>query len=90
MLWTPCRSAVTALDLGAFILASFSTVEEVKQALNPTIFSVVNFQFSPKTQSALIATGLLGAYGYAFVHLIIHDAQHNSLVIEFKGESQAW
>ena len=76
---------MSALDLSTYILASFSTVEEVRQALDPAHFSVVNFQLSAAAMAILTSTGLLAPGGYPLMHLGIHDAAHNSLVIEFTG-----
>ena len=76
---------MSALDLSTYILASFTTVQEVKEALNPSHFTVVNFQLSQTAMDVLMASGLLAAGGYPTIHLGIHDAAHNSLVIEFTG-----
>ena len=76
---------MSALDLSTYILASFSTVEEVRQALDSAYFSVVNFQLSAAAMAILMNTGLLAPGGYPLIHLGIHDAAHNSLVIEFTG-----
>ena len=76
---------MSALDLSTYILASFTTVQEVKEALDPTHFTVVNFQLSHAAMDVLLASGLMAAGGYPTIHLGIHDAMHNSLVIEFTG-----
>ena len=76
---------MSALDLSTYILASFTTVQEVKKALDPAHFTVVNFQLSQAAIDVLLASGLMAAGGYPTIHLGIHDAMHNSLVIEFTG-----
>ena len=76
---------MSALDLSTYILASFTTVQEVKEALAPTHFTVVNFQLSQAAMDVLVASGLLAPGAYPTIHLGIHDAMHNSLVIEFTG-----
>ena len=80
-----CRNSMSALDLSTYILASFTTVQEVKEALDPAHFTVVNFQLSQAAMDVLLASGLMAAGGYPTIHLGIHDAMHNSLVIEFTG-----
>ena len=94
MVWTRqltliiCRKAVSAMDLSAYILASFATVEDVRQALNPANFTVVNFHLSDSAMAVLIEAGLLAPRGHPFIHLGINDAKHDSLVIEFiEGEA---
>ena len=76
---------MSALDLSTYILASFTTVQEVKEALDPAHFTVVNFLLSQAAMDELLASGLMAAGGYPTIHLGIHDAMHNSLVIEFTG-----
>ncbi|CAK0734844.1 hypothetical protein CVIRNUC_000491 [Coccomyxa viridis] len=85
---TTCNTSdsMSALDLSTYILASFTTVQEVKEALDPTHFTVVNFQLSHAAMDVLLASGLMAAGGYPTIHLGIHDAMHNSLVIEFTDD----
>ena len=78
-----CRTAVSAMDLSTYILASFATVEDVRQALNPANFTVVNFHLSDSAMAVLIEAGLLAPQGHPFIHLGVSDAKHDSLVIEF-------
>ena len=80
-----CRNSMSALDLSTYILASFTTVQEVKEALDPAHFTVVNFQLFQAAMDVLLASGLLAPGAYPTIHLGIHDAMHNSLVIEFTG-----
>jgi penicillin V acylase-like amidase (Ntn superfamily) len=41
------RAALSALDLAAYILATYSNVSEVREALDPAKFAVVTFWLSP-------------------------------------------
>ena len=81
-----CRHALSAIDLSAYILSSFGTVEECRKALDPAVFSVVNFQMSPAATATLRNSGLLSPGGFPLIHLGLHDAAHDSLVIEFEGD----
>ena len=74
---------MSAMDLSTYILASFATVEDARQALNPAHFTVVNFHLSESATTILKKEGLLAPEGHPFIHLGIHDAKHDSLVIEF-------
>ncbi len=78
-----CRTAVSAMDLSTYILASFATVEEVRKAVDPASFSVVNFHLSEPAMAILKEAGLIAPQGHPFIHLGINDAKHDSLVIEF-------
>ena len=54
---------MSAFDLSTYILASFSTVDEVRHALDPANFTVVNYQLSQAGMAVLLKTGLLGPIG---------------------------
>ena len=71
------------MDLSTYILSSFATVEQVRKAVNPANFTVVNFYLSDSAMTTLKEAGLIAPQGYPFIHLGIHDAKHGSLVIEF-------
>ena len=79
------RGAISALDLGAYMLANFGSVAEVRAALDPATFSVVNFWMPPRALQVVRSAGLVGDGGFATVHFAVHDARHDSLVIEFTG-----
>lgn len=79
---------MSAFDLSTYILASFSTVDEVRHALDPANFTVVNYQLSQAGMAVLLKTGLLGPIGQPMIHLAVHDTKHDSLVIEFEGDYQ--
>lgn len=67
------RTALSAVDIGAWILAQFSSVDEVKQAL-------------AALEVIVEAVPILGGLKMPF-HYAVHDAAGQSLVIEFhKGE----
>ena len=78
-----CRKAVSAFDLSTYILASFATVEDVRRALSPADFSVVNFHLSEPAMALLKREGLLAPGGHPLIHLGVNDAKHDSIVIEF-------
>ncbi|BDA51598.1 probable choloylglycine hydrolase [Coccomyxa sp. Obi] len=84
---TNSTHALSAIDLSTHILASFGTVEEVRKALDPATYSVVNFQLSPAATTTLRNSGLLSPEGFPLIHLGLHDAAHDSLVIEFEGST---
>lgn len=71
------------MDLSTYILASFATVEQVRQAVDPASFTVVNFHLSDAAMAILKEAGLIAPQGHPFIHLGISDAKHDSLVIEF-------
>ena len=73
------------MDLGAYILATFGSVAEARAALDPTRFAVVNPWLPARAQQVLQNDGLTGEGGFPTVHLSLHDASHDSLVIEFTG-----
>ncbi len=68
------QSALAAIDLGAWTLASFATVAEVKQALEQT----------PALVTALLPFGVLKTP----FHYTLHDATGASIVIEFANGQQ--
>lgn len=84
---TSSTRALSAIDLSTYILASFATVEEVRKALDPATFSVVNFRLSPAATATLRESGLLSPEGFPLIHLGLHDASHDSLVVEFEGST---
>ncbi|CAL5225485.1 g8310 [Coccomyxa viridis] len=89
---TSCNisTAVSAMDLSTYILASFATVEQVRQAVDPASFTVVNFHLSDAAMAILKEAGLIAPQGHPFIHLGISDAKHDSLVIEFiEGNTHA-
>lgn len=59
---------VTVADLGAWIMGNFSTVAEVKEAL-------------PKINVSSMS--LKEMHGEVFMHVALHDASGNNLVVEF-------
>ncbi|CAL8465713.1 g5249 [Coccomyxa elongata] len=84
---TTSSRALSAIDLSTYILASFGTVVEVRKALDPARFSIVNFQLSSAATTTLRNSGLLSPEGFPLIHLGVHDAAHGSLVIEFQGST---
>ena len=68
------QSALAAIDLGAWTLANFATVAEVKQALEQT----------PALVTALLPFGVLKTP----FHYTLHDATGASIVIEFANGQQ--
>ena len=52
---------------------------------DPTKFAVVHAWLPARALQVLQREGLLGEGGYPFAHLSLHDASHDSLVIEFTG-----
>jgi penicillin V acylase-like amidase (Ntn superfamily) len=71
------------------MLANFGSVAEVRAALDPAKFSVVNFWMPARALRVLRDAGLIGDGGFATIHFAVHDARHDSLVIEFTG-APAW
>lgn len=70
------RAVLDYVDVGAWILGSFSTIDEVKMALEGV--RVWGHPIPPLTTTAPL-------------HFTIHDAQGNNLVIEFiKGEMKVY
>lgn len=65
----PCGAALSAADLGTWVLGQYSSVEEVKQALADLVVTVERVP-------------ILGGLKMPF-HYSVHDASGKSIVIEF-------
>jgi len=79
------RSAIAFTDLCTYVLGSFATVEEVKQAFNVEEggIEVVNFELpGPLQATVLSALGKLNT-----LHFHIVDAKGNDLVLEFEHDT---